>query len=89
MHFNVKEVVHLAGLKGIEESIKKPSEYFNNNVIGSMTLIEIMKKFDCKIIVFSSSAAVYGNPHALPVKENFPLKKIMVKIFYLKKVLRQ
>ena len=66
-------VIHFAGLKSVNESIEKPAEYYDNNVIGSINLFEVMKKFNCKTIVFSSSATVYGDCNVMPIKENFPL----------------
>jgi UDP-glucose 4-epimerase len=72
-HFNIKAVIHFAGLKSVPDSIKKPADYFDNNVNGSITLLEIMKKFDCKTLIFSSSASVYGEVSSFPINENFPL----------------
>ena len=74
--YNIGGVIHFAGLKSVGESVEKPIKYYNNNVVGSVTLIEVMKKFDCKTFVFSSSATVYGEPHKLPIKENFPLRVV-------------
>ncbi len=70
---NITEVIHFAGLKAVGESVKKPIEYYSNNLIGTLNLLEIMKKYDCKKIVFSSSATVYGKPKTVPIKEDFPL----------------
>tara|TARA_B110000008_G_C16910286_1_gene540397 strand:+ start:134 stop:1174 length:1041 start_codon:yes stop_codon:yes gene_type:complete len=72
--FKIQGVIHFAGLKDIGESIKNPKKYYKNNVAGTIVLIEIMKKYNCKNFVFSSSAAIYGEPHTLPIKENFPYK---------------
>ena len=69
----VDAVMHFAGLKSVNESIEKPTEYYENNVIGSINLFEVMKQFNCKTIVFSSSATVYGDSHKIPIKESFPL----------------
>jgi UDP-glucose 4-epimerase len=66
-------VIHFAGLKAVGESVDKPIEYYDTNVGGTITLIEVMQKFNCKTFVFSSSATVYGNPHTVPIKEDFPL----------------
>ncbi len=66
-------VIHFAGLKAVGESTEKPISYYNSNVCGSFILAEVMREFDCKIFIFSSSATVYGDPHTLPIKENFPL----------------
>jgi len=66
-------VIHLAGFKAVGESVEKPIKYYNNNVVGSIVLIEVMKSFNCKTFVFSSSATVYGDPHAVPIQESFPI----------------
>lgn len=71
--YTIDGVIHFAGLKAVGESVEKPIKYYNNNVVGSVVLIEVMKNFDCKTFVFSSSATVYGEPHTVPIKENFPL----------------
>ena len=69
----IKEVIHFAGLKAVGESIQKPLEYYHNNITGTIILLEVMKKYNCKKIVFSSSATVYGLPKTVPIKEDFPL----------------
>lgn len=69
----IESVIHFAGLKAVGESVEKPIEYYHNNITGTLILLNIMKKYGCKKIVFSSSATVYGNPKTLPIKENFPL----------------
>ena len=71
--YNIDSVIHFAGLKAVGESVAKPLEYYDNNVVGTIRLLEVMKKFSCKKIVFSSSATVYGNPHMMPIKEDFPI----------------
>lgn len=58
----IEAVIHFAGLKGVGESVQMPIEYYNNNVVGTIVLLEAMKKYGCKKIVFSSSATVYGDP---------------------------
>ncbi len=58
----IESVIHFAGLKGVGESVEIPLEYYDNNVYGTIKLLEAMKKFGCKKIVFSSSATVYGDP---------------------------
>jgi UDP-glucose 4-epimerase len=70
---NIDGVIHFAGLKSVNESIEKPIEYYDNNINGAISLIEVMKINNCKTLVFSSSASVYGNPKSLPITENFPL----------------
>ncbi|MDQ1340068.1 MAG: UDP-glucose 4-epimerase, partial [Campylobacterota bacterium] len=58
--------------KAVGQSVEQPLEYYDNNVVGTIRLLEVMKEFKCKKIVFSSSATVYGDPHATPIKEDFP-----------------
>ena len=62
-------VIHFAGLKAVGESCAKPLEYYNNNLYGTLVLLETMEKYGCKKLVFSSSATVYGDPEELPLKE--------------------
>ena len=69
----IDAVFHFAGLKAVGESVEKPIEYYDNNVGGTVILAEVMRDFDCKTFVFSSSATVYGDPHIVPIKEDFPL----------------
>lgn len=69
----IESVIHFAGLKAVGESVEKPIEYYHNNITGTLILLKLMKKYNCKKIVFSSSATVYGNPKQLPIKEDFPL----------------
>jgi UDP-glucose 4-epimerase len=66
-------VIHFAGLKAVGESVAKPIEYYDNNVAGSVTLFEAMRDTGVKTLVFSSSATVYGDPHSVPITEDFPL----------------
>ena len=65
-------VVHFAGLKAVGESVGKPLLYYENNVTGTINLLNVMTKYNCKNIVFSSSATVYGDPAKVPVTESFP-----------------
>ena len=69
----IESVIHFAGLKAVGESVEKPIEYYHNNITGTLILLKLMKKYNCKKIVFSSSATVYGMPKTLPIKEDFPL----------------
>lgn len=69
----IDAVINFAGLKAVGESVEKPLEYYHNNITGMLVLLEVMRAHGCKNIVFSSSATVYGNPHAVPIKEDFPL----------------
>lgn len=66
-------VIHFAGLKAVGESVEQPLRYYDNNISGSLVLFETMAKFHVKTLVFSSSATVYGDPHTVPIKEDFPL----------------
>ncbi len=66
-------VIHFAGLKAVGESCEKPLLYYQNNLISTMNLLDIMAKYNCKRLVFSSSATVYGKPKSLPIQEDFPL----------------
>ena len=65
-------VIHFAGLKAIGESVQKPLWYYENNITGTINLLNAMREGDCKNIVFSSSATVYGDPASVPVTEEFP-----------------
>lgn len=71
--YPITAVVHFAGLKAVGESVQKPLYYYDNNVSGSVVLFEAMTAANIKTIVFSSSATVYGDPHTVPIKEDFPL----------------
>ena len=66
-------VIHFAGLKAVGESVQKPLMYYDNNIAGTVTLLNVMKEYGCKKIVFSSSATVYGKPASVPIREDFPL----------------
>ena len=70
----IDAVIHFAGLKAVGESSVIPLEYYKNNVEGTLHLLEVMKKFNVKSIVFSSSATVYGNQKVQPLKEDAPLQ---------------
>ena len=64
--------IHFAGLKAVGESVAKPLEYYENNMSGTFTLIDVMRKHGCKNIIFSSSATVYGDPAIIPITEECP-----------------
>lgn len=68
--------IHFASLKSVGESIYKPLEYYKNNLLGTLTLLEVMKEFKCKNLIFSSSATVYGNPNIIPITEECPRGEI-------------
>lgn len=69
---NIQGVIHFAALKAVGESTQKPYEYFENNISGTLTLLGAMRRAGCYRFIFSSSATVYGDPHAVPIKEDFP-----------------
>lgn len=70
---NIDSVIHFAGLKSVGESVAKPISYYQNNVQGTLTLLDAMKKADVFRLVFSSSATVYGDPSSLPITEKSPV----------------
>jgi len=72
----IDAVIHFAGLKSVNESTQMPLHYYHNNVTGTIVLCEVMKAFGVSVLVFSSSATVYGTPHKVPITENFPLSAV-------------
>ena len=70
---NIDAVIHFAGLKAVGESVTQPLRYYHNNVTGTLILCEVMEQCGVRSLVFSSSATVYGDPHTVPIKEDFPL----------------
>ena len=72
---DIESVIHFAGLKAVGESVAIPAAYYYNNLVSTLNLCEAMKKHGVKIIVFSSSATVYGDPAEIPIKETTPLGK--------------
>lgn len=71
--FNISAVIHFAGLKAVGESCEIPLHYYENNVSGTIELCKQMEAHNCKRLIFSSSATVYGDPSSVPISENFPL----------------
>ena len=69
----IDAVIHFAGLKAVGESVAQPLRYYDNNLSGSVALFEVMAESNVKTLVFSSSATVYGDPHSVPIREDFPL----------------
>lgn len=67
---SITSVIHFAGLKAVGESVQKPLEYFDNNVNGTLVLLDVMRRHGCKKIVFSSSATVYGSKNVSPLTED-------------------
>jgi UDP-glucose 4-epimerase len=71
--YTIEGVIHFAGLKAVGESVEKPLHYYQNNVEGTLNLLDSMQKHEIKNIVFSSSCTVYGDPETVPITEDFPL----------------
>lgn len=69
----IDSVIHFAGFKAVGESVAKPLEYYTNNLVNTLIVLNTMKKYGVRNFVFSSSATVYGDPHTCPILENFPL----------------
>ena len=69
---DIESCIHFAGLKAVGESVSKPMEYYNNNIYGTLCLVETMRDANVKNIVFSSSATVYGDPAFIPITEECP-----------------
>lgn len=70
---HIDGVMHFAGLKAVGESAEDPLNYYDNNMNGTIVLCKVMESFDCRLMVFSSSATVYGETNDLPIKEDSPL----------------
>ena len=69
---DIDSCIHFAGLKAVGESVVKPWEYYENNIAGTLTLVDVMRKHGVKNIIFSSSATVYGDPAQIPITEECP-----------------
>lgn len=69
---SIDSVIHFAGYKAVGESVRKPIEYYHNNITGTLILLDVMRAHGCKSIVFSSSATVYGDPAFVPITEECP-----------------
>ena len=69
-HFDA--CIHFAGLKAVGESVQLPWEYYENNISGTLVLVDVMRRHGCKNIIFSSSATVYGDPAQIPITEQCP-----------------
>lgn len=69
---DIDAVIHFAGLKAVGESVAKPLEYYTNNLVNSLVLLNAMRRHGVKNFVFSSSATVYGDPASVPIREDFP-----------------
>jgi UDP-glucose 4-epimerase len=75
-HHAIDAVIHFAGLKAVGESVEHPLSYYQNNLVSTLNLCEVMKQAGVFNIVFSSSATVYGDPDKVPIQENFPLSTV-------------
>ena len=73
---NIQAVIHFAGYKAVGESVKKPLMYYENNIVNTLVLLDVMKEYNVKKAVFSSSATVYGTENTMPLYENMPLSAI-------------
>lgn len=69
----IDAVIHFAGLKAVGESVSIPLKYYENNLVSTFSLVDVMTEFSCNNLIFSSSATVYGDPASVPIKEDFPL----------------
>ncbi|MGA2145101.1 MAG: UDP-glucose 4-epimerase GalE [Bryobacteraceae bacterium] len=76
--FGAEAVVHFAAFIAVGESMREPARYFSNNVCGSLSLLTAMVEAGVRHVVFSSTAAVYGNPHTTPIAETFPIQPVSV-----------
>jgi UDP-glucose 4-epimerase len=73
-HGGITAIIHFAALKAVGESVEKPLEYYNNNLVSHINLLQVMQEFSIPYLVFSSSCTVYGQPDRLPVTEDSPIK---------------
>ncbi len=71
---DIDAVIHFAGLKAVGESVSNPLKYYNNNLVSTLEILDVMKAHGCNKLVFSSSATVYGVPDSVPIKETAPLR---------------
>ncbi|MDR0979347.1 MAG: UDP-glucose 4-epimerase GalE [Lachnospiraceae bacterium] len=69
----IDSVINFAGFKAVGESVKEPIKYYYNNITGILVLLQVMREFDCKSIIFSSTATVYGEKNPIPYKEEYPV----------------
>lgn len=74
--YAISGVIHFAALKSVGESVTQPLRYYENNVVGTLTLLDAMRQANVRRIVFSSSATVYGDPETVPIREDFPIGMI-------------
>lgn len=74
--YRIQAVIHFAAFAYVGESMRAPSEYFRNNVVNTLHLLDAMRESDVRHIVFSSTCATYGNPHQIPIDENHPQQPV-------------
>ena len=86
---SIDSVIHFAGLKAVGESVAKPWEYYDNNITGTLTLLDVMRQHDVKNIIFSSSATVYGDPAFVPITEECPKGQCTNPYGWTKSILEQ
>lgn len=86
---DIDSVIHFAGLKAVGESVEKPWEYYDNNIAGTLVLVDVMRRHGCKNIIFSSSATVYGDPAFIPITEECPKGKCTNPYGWTKSMLEQ
>lgn len=86
---DIDSCIHFAGLKAVGESVAKPWEYYENNIAGTLTLVDVMRKHNVKNIIFSSSATVYGDPAIIPITEECPKGKCTNPYGWSKSMLEQ
>ena len=70
--YHIDACIHFAGLKAVGESVEKPWQYYDNNIAGTLVLLDVLRKHGCKNLIFSSSATVYGDPQIIPITEECP-----------------
>lgn len=85
----IDSVIHFAGLKAVGESVAKPWEYYDNNIAGTLVLVDVMRQHGCKNMIFSSSATVYGDPAFIPITEECPKGKCTNPYGWTKSMLEQ
>ena len=75
---SIDSVINFAGLKAVGESVRKPLEYYHNNITGTLNLCDVMRNHGIKNIIFSSSATVYGDPAFVPITEECPRVRLLI-----------
>ena len=86
---DIASCIHFAGLKAVGESVEKPWEYYHNNLTGTLILVDVLKKYGAKNLIFSSSATVYGDPAQIPITEECPKRSVHESLGWTKSMLEQ